>query len=387
MKEMPLTPARKIDRHALPRPEKGVVGDDYLAPRSDTEKRLVSIWQEILQVEHIGIRDNFFELGGHSLLAVRLFTLIQEEFGQSLPLMLLFQDGTVEVLAAALGREEETPPGQVCIPIQVKGARPPFFCISPTVIDVVTYRDLSRAIGADQPFYALYAPRNAGQPAATDPDSIASFLEAIRKIQPAGPYYLGGYSRGGQLAILLALRLKALGEQVGLVVLFDAFAPNFPKRLPWVTPGIFNLLLVLRRVQSYLWKFWILDRKGKQELLLSGERPFHSRVKEWTTMRQRELHRPERKQPVQADGDIGEEGFRGYPGKVVLLRAKQKLPGVEWDPTLGWGELLLSDLDVKVVAGEHESILFGPRIPKVASLLNDILEGAYQVQSGFEVDT
>ena len=73
LKEMPLSPARKIDRHALPLPDDAGTADHYL-PRNATESRLAAIWEEVLGVERVGVRDNFFELGGHSLLAVRLFT-------------------------------------------------------------------------------------------------------------------------------------------------------------------------------------------------------------------------------------------------------------------------------------------------------------------------
>jgi amino acid adenylation domain-containing protein len=108
MDAFPLNINGKIDRRALPTPEAGVVTDRYLAPRDDIEKRLVSIWEEILGIERVGVRDNFFELGGHSLLAVRLITRIQEEFGQFLPLMLLFEDGTIEAMADSLTPQQKT---------------------------------------------------------------------------------------------------------------------------------------------------------------------------------------------------------------------------------------------------------------------------------------
>jgi acyl carrier protein len=100
--KMPLTPNCKINRRALPRPETGTTIDPYIAPRNDVETRLISIWKEVLKVEQVGVGNNFFELGGHSLLAVQLLARVQEEFGQSLPLLLLFKDGTVEAMAKAL---------------------------------------------------------------------------------------------------------------------------------------------------------------------------------------------------------------------------------------------------------------------------------------------
>jgi thioesterase domain-containing protein len=175
---------------------------------------------------------------------------------------------------------------------------------------------------------------------------------------------------------------QAQGEPVALVVLLDSFAPNFPERLPWVTPGMFNFLLVLRRVQSYLWKFWILDWKGKRDLLLSAERPFHLRFREWANKRNQELHRPVRGRLARSSPVSEDTQYRDYSGKVVLLRAQQEVLGVRRDPTLGWGSWLHCPLEVQVVPGEHESILFGPRIPRVASLLNDYLEQAYKVHSG-----
>jgi amino acid adenylation domain-containing protein len=387
LEEMPLNPNRKIDRAALPRPSSKMRHGHSVAPRNKLEARMVSIWREVLGVKEVGITDNFFELGGHSLMAIRLFMRIEEEFKQSLPLLLLFKEGTVEALTTALTQKEKLTQPEGCIPIQEKGTRPPFFCVSPTVIDVVTYRDLSRALGPDQPFYALYTPKQPPVPGMEPVDTIAFFVEEIRRIQPAGPYYLGGYSGGGRYALQIAHRLQIQGERVGLVVMLDTFAPNHPVLLPWVTPGLFNFLVVLRRIQSYLWKFWILDRRGKRDLLLSGERPFRLRFKEWFNQRRQELRRPVRRKPSVSQNKDEEAQYRDYSGKVVLLRAGESLLGAKRDPTQGWGSLLRGPLEVQVVPGDHEAILFGPRIPGVARILNDYLEQACKFHSASGEDS
>ena len=69
---LPLTPNGKVDRKALPEPDMAAQQALYIAPHTDTEKILCEIWQEVLQIERVGIKDNFFQLGGHSLLATRL---------------------------------------------------------------------------------------------------------------------------------------------------------------------------------------------------------------------------------------------------------------------------------------------------------------------------
>ncbi len=98
---LPLTPSGKIDRKALPAPERGRPGsgESHVAPRTPTEKRLVAIWTEILKHEQIGIHDNFFELGGHSLLATQMVLRVRDAFQIELPLRRLFESPTVAGLA------------------------------------------------------------------------------------------------------------------------------------------------------------------------------------------------------------------------------------------------------------------------------------------------
>ncbi|TBV09264.1 non-ribosomal peptide synthetase [Phytopseudomonas dryadis] len=78
--QMPLNPNGKLDRKALPKPERGRQ-EEYLKPHSDLEKQVAAIWQEVLQVEHIGLEDDFFELGGHSLQLVMVQTRLRQHLG------------------------------------------------------------------------------------------------------------------------------------------------------------------------------------------------------------------------------------------------------------------------------------------------------------------
>ncbi|MBC9915674.1 phosphopantetheine-binding protein, partial [Chitinophaga varians] len=108
---MPLTSSGKADRKALPLPESWgmATGAVYEAPRNETEALLVSIWEEILGREGIGIHDHFFDLGGHSLKATRLSARIQKAFGVKVPLQELFTRPQLSAQAAfiiAAGEEE-----------------------------------------------------------------------------------------------------------------------------------------------------------------------------------------------------------------------------------------------------------------------------------------
>ena len=103
--ELPLTDSGEIDRQQL-----GTTGRQVLAarvaPRTELELKLASIWQDVLGVPQVGIHHSFFELGGTSLLAVRLFTQIEKTFGKNFPLATLFQASTVEQLATLLQQSE-----------------------------------------------------------------------------------------------------------------------------------------------------------------------------------------------------------------------------------------------------------------------------------------
>ncbi len=102
LEKLPLMPNGKIDRKALPALFKAGTDsgtEEYLAPRNETEQKLAEIWQEILEVERIGIRDNFFNLGGHSLKMVRMISQIHHKMGLEIALREVFAHPTIEKLS------------------------------------------------------------------------------------------------------------------------------------------------------------------------------------------------------------------------------------------------------------------------------------------------
>lgn len=104
--QLPLTENGKVDRRALPVPDlqRPEVSASFVAPRTTTEKRLVEIWREVLQLDRVGVQDNFFELGGNSLLLVQLLTRARREFSAPLEIADLFARPTVQALAERLDR-------------------------------------------------------------------------------------------------------------------------------------------------------------------------------------------------------------------------------------------------------------------------------------------
>ncbi|HSK80240.1 MAG TPA: non-ribosomal peptide synthase/polyketide synthase [Thermoanaerobaculia bacterium] len=101
----PLTPSGKVDRRALPAPDRSRTDDGFLPPRTPLEVEVAGIWGDVLGVDQVGLQDGFFDLGGHSLLATRVLSRIEEAFGVDIPLQTLFESPTLEGFAAALGQK------------------------------------------------------------------------------------------------------------------------------------------------------------------------------------------------------------------------------------------------------------------------------------------
>ncbi len=104
LEALPLSPAGKIDRDALPDPEEAIAGASYAAPRSELEIEIASIWGEVLSRDGISADDDFFELGGHSLLATQVTSRLRRALGVEVPVRLLFERTTLAGLATEILR-------------------------------------------------------------------------------------------------------------------------------------------------------------------------------------------------------------------------------------------------------------------------------------------
>jgi acyl carrier protein len=104
LKELPQTPNGKIDRKALPDPDRPQVelAKAYTPPGTTTETILAQIWCEVLDLPQVGIHNNFFELGGHSLLVTKILARLREALEVDLPMRVLFEAPTVAALAVAV---------------------------------------------------------------------------------------------------------------------------------------------------------------------------------------------------------------------------------------------------------------------------------------------
>ncbi len=354
---------------------------------TETETRLALLWGEVLGVSEIRVTDSFFERGGYSLLALRLYGRIEQEFGVRLPLPTLFQASTLEALAEIItqknGMQNSAPmlppsaePPSTLVPLKTpigsETPKPPLYCIHPDHGLVLFYQALAGRLPPDQPVYGL---QSAGAdtdeaPLTSLEDMAARYLRDIKKFQPHGPYHLGGYSLGGVLAAEMARQLHAGGERVGLLALFDTYAPVAYQQNLIDKPR-------LRRMAGHL---QLLKNSTPKDALLSlGEKAreaVQGKKADWQKAAE-ELAgalAPERLAALQSVILANEAAFfqyetPQYPARATLFRAAEVSVFEERDPALWWGDHFQGGLDIHDVPGVHLTIMNEPQVSALAFAL------------------
>ncbi|TPG63830.1 non-ribosomal peptide synthetase [Pseudomonas arsenicoxydans] len=227
----PLTPNGKLDRQALPMPDQSaVVTRGYEPPQGELEIRLADIWQELLGLERVGRHDHFFELGGHSLIAVRLLNRIREQ-GMGVPMAALFAHPILCDLALAVNERTIQPASAfegALVPLSPTGSLLPLFLVHETSGDPLVYSTLAAMLPTELPVYALQALdiHSLEQPPTSIETLATRHIQAIRYLQPQGPYRLAGWSIGGTIAYEIAQQLISDGEEVTFLGMIDTYNNN-----------------------------------------------------------------------------------------------------------------------------------------------------------------
>ncbi|HEY0793748.1 MAG TPA: amino acid adenylation domain-containing protein, partial [Chthoniobacterales bacterium] len=232
LERFPVTVNGKLDRDALPGPEFGQGEPQKVQPRDALEAQLLNIWREVLRQPALGVTDGFFEFGGHSILALEIVTQIARKLRRTLPLSALFEVPTVTGLAQALREQRSDLPAATIVPVQPRGARPPFFCVHDGFGSCMYFRKLADGLGPAQPFYGFLLRENLARFGTVDSvrQLAAHYVAELVRIRPDGPLQLGGFCTGGVIAHEMACQLRVLGREVSLLALIDANNPLCPPR-------------------------------------------------------------------------------------------------------------------------------------------------------------
>ena len=377
---LPRTPNGKVDRNALPGLNLAEMAKvSYVAPANETERRVAAVWEEVLGIPTISATANFFDVGGHSLLAAQLLARIDRSFGKKVPLAALFQSPTIRQMAALLVGKTPSHSIEGVATIQQGGSRMPVFCLH----GIPSMRLLASGLGEDQPFVMVNLPADAKLTRPYRVEEIAGIhLKTIQQIQPKGPYFLAGWCREALLAYEIAQQLKAQGQEVALVIMFDTWVPGYLSRFSGMEA---------RRARSSFEIERILVHAGN----LRKASPIGAVRYTWDQLStividriryaKLDLYRllglkVESGKSDRADDQsdvllIAVKSYqpKPYDGRVLLFRSDKYRTWKYWDPNLGWAHLI-PNLTVFAVPGVHDSMLTGPSLPSIAQTISKAME-------------
>jgi thioesterase domain-containing protein/acyl carrier protein len=360
---LPISPTGKVDRKALPAPERHA-GDDcpadgYVAARSDTERRLVDIFERVLGVSKVGIHDDFFDLGGHSFSAMHAISMIKSELGVEVSLRIMLVAHTAAQLAEAIEQRSAAGDGApddwaTCVRIQPTGSKVPLFCVARPNVNALGYVILSRHLGPHQPVYGLQ--RRLEEDPVLDflPEQIREtaedYIREMRAVQPSGPYFLIGQCQGAYIAFEMTRQLEAQGERVAMLGMLDVW-PEENTRYR----SIYFAHATARKVRNVL-------ARVLRPLVASDPEPATAGT-----------------QPVRAVRSKAELYAKYWPGqgfkpdtvmaKIVVFRPRKQLVYRIRDRALGWRDRTTGPVEVHDIPGDHFNFLREPHVQVLAQRL------------------
>jgi len=378
---LPLTGSGKLDRKALPDPEQRPATAHRAL--TGTEQALAGIWSTLLDqpADRIHPQDNFFTRGGSSLDLARLTAAVRERLGVGLLVRDLYLAPTLAAAAAAvdarLADTDPRPPASASclVPLRAAGSRPPLFLVHALGGSAVPYLPLTELLDPEQPVYGLEAPglHDGGQPWPHSLGALAlHYVALVRETQPHGPYRLGGWSGGGVIAQEMGAVLRAAGEEISLLALFDsvpaqpgAQPPDQAGLLAWFAHDLAGLqggeplafdLAHLRALPPPEQFELVLDRLGKAGLIRDSA-PVRDEVRARFRVFAATAHAFLQHRPRPIDRPI-----------TVLTAAEATT-----DPASLWRPFTAAGLTVHPVPGSHYTMLQAPHVNACAAVLRSAL--------------
>jgi thioesterase domain-containing protein len=251
-----------------------------------------------------------------------------------------------------------------------QGSRTPLFCIHPGGGNVLGYSEFIAHLDPDQPVYGLqaYGVVEGQEPHTSIPEMARAYLDVVRRVQPRGPYYLGGESFGGLVAYEMACQLTHAGAQVAFLFLGDVWTRNAPGFRRWRCA-----LASLTYPFTLTWSEWraLAARKllGRKTVRLIPKRYTYA---DHLHQRNSQAHR------------LASRNYRPGPfaGKVTLFRAMDhdhdtgRLQHCFGGPKMGWDDLAAGGVEVHWMPDWHREMMHGANAPGFARKLQECLERA-----------
>ncbi len=380
MNEMPLTANGKLDRRALPKPERSEASTQYVGPRTAAEEILCAIWQRVLKTAHVSILDNFFTLGADSLRVMEAVSLAKDA-GLQLTARQFFESQTViELAQLCQGSREEGDEVEeaILVPARINGSKSPLFFVHPAGGGVDFLWPIAHHLESDQPLYAFRS-KGLSSTEIYKPELeevAAEYIDLMKTVQPRGPYLIGGISLGVYIAFEMARQLQNRGEGVSLLVLINSGPSNAeglrdnearfaldlanqfaadvsPEELAAIDPDS-RLSYVLEKIKS---------ATSNQD---------YSQIARIAPAWYGHLWSAER----YISKALADAQSYLYRGKITFFKTGED------QTSMGWSTLSSQDVDINMLSGTHGSLLKEPHVGSLARMLTRAIAKSNQTKLG-----
>jgi thioesterase domain-containing protein len=360
VESLPFNAHGKIDMARLPMPEPVPDGSSDVAGPHSAAATLRALWRDATGAAAVDERDNFFECGGDSISLTVLLQNIAVATGVQVSMGVFLQNPTyghaLDVLEGKGGLN--LPP--TVVPLAPGNQQPPLFLVAGAGGGVHWFRELVAEMGLKRAVYGLES--QALTPAVRAGFTIAGaaeeFLKAVRVVQPNGPYLLGGYSLGGLIALEMAQRLRASGEEVEKLVLLDTYAKLPPRNLALLT---FTLAKNLARMQSAQLRVFLREKIFWLRGHLRNKHKGNAEMK---------LVDLQKRTEMRAGLDYMANGLRPCEVLIELFTAQDGTMAWNSERDRGWLDYAVAGVAVREIPGGHYSMLQTPHVRPLAAELS-----------------
>jgi amino acid adenylation domain-containing protein len=373
--ELPRLANGKIDRVGLSKKASQTFGNEAKPSNDCTdtiEFQLVRIWEKVLAVGAVRITDDFFALGGDSLAAATMFAAVEKLLGINLPTSTLLEAPTIHKLARVIKRGGLSETDLRFVALQLRGDKPPLYCIPGAGSDALQFRILAPHLEHDQPVFAFQPKGLDGySPCPRSVEGMAkSYIDVMRVHQPHGPYYLCGVSVNGVVAFEMARRLVAEGEEVRFLALLDSYVGEYPKHRKSLALRKRLKLTLLRFLPLSCYTFTLrCFRSGIKEQIKRWLVRRMIALDGWMAFRVFRCPLKLRMFYIQEVCFAARRRYKLMPfsGKIDLFSAEHQPPSdlFEEDPLLGWGGMAAGGIEVHQLPGDHITYLANPVVAAI----------------------
>jgi len=343
-----------------------------------------------LKISQVDVSASLKNFGFDSLIAVELRNRIINKLGVDISMVKFLENPTIENLTTEVLTQLPTTDNSQTIvasseklplelvPLQMQGSKPPLFFAHPLAGVIFPYYELATLIDNERPFYGLQSVGllNQDEPLTSVEEMASVYIEALKKVQPSGPYYLGGWSLGAYIAWEMAVQLTQAKEEVAFLGIVDIPPPAIGKIANLKLLAKFIFTQVLLHVWPDVYDFLGIEKSSATQKQPQNLSLLSIKILQFLKKIVYRIPAAARLLLVLQANTKAMNSYipSFYGGKITLLRTDKPMGSSFDEPTLGWNKFAKTEIEVHLFPGNHFTLLRQPHVHTLSQQLKSFLD-------------